>query len=196
MLNIKIDEEGLEKNKISFEDYLVLLCIYKKINISESVKNLYDKNLIMSNTNNLENFEDYEITFNGGGIIDDVILDSCVKVDIDPLENLAKKLKEIFPKGKKEGTNMYWSEGTALIIRRLKLFFKKYGQYSNEDIINAAERYINSFNGDYRYMRTLKYFIFKEEKSIDNSSSELLTLIENKDQIDETIDNNWTQTLI
>ena len=104
-----------------------------------------------------------------------------------------KMLKEIFPKGKKDGTNLYWSDGVALIEKRLKVLFKKYEtRYPDEEILDAAKRYVESFNGDYRFMKVLKYFLFKDEKGAAGKveeSSELINYIENKGE--ETISNLW-----
>ena len=123
-------------------------------------------------------------------MIDSVILDSSKEQEPqNRLVSLAERLRVIFPKGKKAGTNYYWAEGVDLIVRRLKLFFKKYGnKFTDEQIIQAAEKYVQSFNGDYTYMRLLKYFIFKEE------DSELISYIENAGQ-EEKWKDNWTTTL-
>ena len=96
------------------------------------------------------------------------------------LEELAKKLKEIYPKGMKDG-KWYWSDGVALIKRRLQAFFVKYGRYPAEEIIDATQRYVNE-KRDQDDMRLLKYFIFRDKK-VDGevvATSDLLTWIENK----------------
>jgi len=122
---------------------------------------------------------------------------SLPKDDDDDINNLAKELKELFPKGKKDGTNYYWSDGIQLIVRRLRLFFKKYGNtYTNEQILQAADKYIKGFNGDYRYMKLLKYFIFKEKLGVGGDiegESELINYIENNGQ--EDLNDNWVTTL-
>lgn len=102
------------------------------------------------------------------------------------LDYLAKELKSIFPKGKKDGCNLYWTEGLILIKNRIRRFFEIFGdEYSDEDIIDAAKRYVDSFQGSYIYMRTLKYFIFKCDKSTrEPDNSDLINYLENKDEID------------
>ena len=71
----------------------------------------------------------------------------------------------------------------------MQLFFKKYGSdYNHEDIIKATEKYVKSFNGDYSYMKVLKYFILKEKLGAGRdveSESELLTNLENLDHVDD-----------
>ena len=51
---------------------------------------------------------------------------------------------------------------------------------------SATKKYVESFNGNYTYMRVLKYFIWKDEKRVDsdgmgyvNEISDLATYIEN-----------------
>ena len=85
-----------------------------------------------------------------------------------------------------------------MIVRRLKLFFKKYGnKFTDEQIIQAAEKYVQGFNGNYQYMRLLKYFIFKEKVGANGEvegDSELISYIENAGQ-EEDLRNDWTSSL-
>ena len=95
--------------------------------------------------------------------------------------------KFLYPKGKKEGTNAYWRGNLKDNTLRMKKFFKLYGnKFTKEDIINAATNYVQSFNGQYGYMRVLKYFIWKDERKTDGEGklyveevSDLATYIEN-----------------
>ena len=116
----------------------------------------------------------------------------------DRVMYLATELKKIFPEGKKEGVNMYWAEGKILIARRLKTFFSKYGyDYTNENILSAARRYVESFNGNYRLMQLLKYFIFKNKTTNEGwieYESQLVNFMENADQ-EINIKNDWTSGL-
>ena len=85
-----------------------------------------------------------------------------------------------------------------MIVRRLKLFFKKYeNTYTDEQIIQATEKYVQGFNGNYQYMRLLKYFIFREKVGAAGEvegDSELISYIENAGQ-EEYLSNDWTSTL-
>ena len=76
--------------------------------------------------------------------------------------------------------------------------FKKYGSnFTNEQIIQATEKYVEGFNGSYQYMRLLKYFIFKEKVGANGEiegDSELISYIENADE-EENLKNEWTSTL-
>lgn len=196
-MRINITKEAAEKHGLSLgEAFLLLLITNKKVLMEEKAEgNLILKGLIT------KDFEDggWRATRDGISRIDSIALDS--DKDIKPensLEDLAMKLKELFPKGKKDGTNRYWAEGKALIIRRLQLFFKKYGEYNHDLIIDATKKYIESFNGDYTYMKTLRYFILKESIGASGDiegTSDLLNYIENLDQ-DEDMRNEWNTELI
>lgn len=90
---------------------------------------------------------------------------------------LADKLRALYPEGKKNGTCYYWRDSTKVIAQRLAIFFKKYSnRFTVDDIIEATRAYVNSFNGDYRYMQLLKYFIYKDD------NSQLLSYLENAGQ--------------
>jgi hypothetical protein len=115
---------------------------------------------------------------------------------------LAPKLIEIFPSGKKPGTNLYWKGSKMEIVTKLKKFLNMFGEeYSNEDIIDATQRYVQSFNGSYGYMRVLKYFIWKnilrvgEESNSIEEVSDLATWLENKGN-DDALRQDWLAELI
>lgn len=142
----------------------------------------------------------YSLTPKGKILLTNIIMSSYkVPEELkERLENLAIELKKIFPEGRKPGTMYYWSEGKVLIIRRLITFFKKYGnEYTDDQILDAAKRYVESFNGMYTYMKLLKYFIFKEKLNANGEvegESELINFIENAGQ-DNVIENGWASTL-
>lgn len=126
--------------------------------------------------------------------------------DVDRYTALADKLKQIYPDGKKLGTTFFWKDSTTVIAERLKKFFLKYGEHTDEEIIDATKRYVKSFNGDYRYMQLLKYFIWKNKTSggelIEGRlvgeverQSQLAAYIENKDESSPTFTNDWDITL-
>ena len=108
----------------------------------------------------------------------------------------------IFPSGKKEGTSLYWKGNRKDNKERLQKFFKLYGnKYSDKQIIHAAKKYVESFNGQYAYMRALKYFIWKDEKKMGSDGrkyieevSDLASYIENAGQEDD-LKSDWTSTL-
>lgn len=121
---------------------------------------------------------------------------------IDLTDKLAEELMEIFPVGKKNGTNMYWRGNKREISLRLKKFFKLYGNtYTTEAIKKATTKYVEGFNGNYQFMRLLKYFIWKDERKLMEDgevkvieTSELCNYLENSNQ-ENTLSNDWTSNL-
>jgi hypothetical protein len=114
----------------------------------------------------------------------------------DRYELLAAQLREIFPKGRKEGTSYMWRDSNSIIAKKLKALVSKYGEcFTDEQAINATRKYVESFNGNYRYMQLLKYFISKKVVNDGEveETSQLLSYIENEGQSD--YNNEWTAEL-
>ena len=198
-MKITIESDALIRNGTCIGEVLVLLEIANKISHAQIIENLVKKGYITSATGQTSPYQKtYTLTYKAKALLDNVNNDS-EKLNMERnLNDLAARLKEIFPKGKKPGTAHYWTEGVALIVKRLKGFFKKYGDsYTDEQIIRAAEEYVKSFNGNYAYMRTLKYFIWAEKVNKAGeveSTSDLLTFIENAGE-ENNMDNDWSAEL-
>lgn len=201
MATVSLSKEACQSNGITLGEALLLLAIHNEADLAKAQDALVQKGFITASRNNLFQPDGWRLTSLGSTVLDNVILDATTKSSKgtdDALLALARELKAIFPKGKRPGGNQYWAEGEVLIVRRLKLFFKKYGDnFDHQKIIQAAKDYVTSFNGNYTYMRTLKYFIFKEERGANGEvegTSDLITKIENAGQ--EDVDNNdWTVSL-
>lgn len=219
-MTIRLNKESAAKHGITLDEALYMIIIHNKINLELTKESLIQKGLLTADRNETFQQIGWRLTNRGTEVLDSTIIDSDEPKNSgdDFLLEIATKLKEIFPKGKKEGINYYWAEGTALIVRRLKLFFKKYEEYienefkeessnlSKEEfnkfigdkIVYAASKYVNSFNGNYRYMKLLKYFILKEKVGAAGEvegESELMNYIENYGQ-EEDLRNDWTSTLL
>ena len=199
MTTVCLNKKAAQQNGITIDEALLMLVIHNKANLEGAERALIQKGLITAERNDLFQQVGWRLTNKGTEVLDSVIMDSDKEQEPqDRLIQLATKLKEIFPKGKKDGTNYYWADGVALIVRRLKLFFKKYGnKFTDEQIIQAAEKYVQGFNGNYQYMRLLKYFIFKEKVGANGEvegNSELINYIENAGQ-GENLRDDWTSSL-
>ena len=199
MTTICLNEEAIRQNGMCLGEVLLMLAICNKADLKKAEVSLIQKGFITAARNENGQPIGWRLTNEGSRMIDSAILDSSKeKEPQDRLINLATRLKAIFPKGKKAGTNYYWAEGVPLIIRRLKLFFRKYGnEFTDEQIVQAAEKYVEGFNGNYTYMRLLKYFIFKEKIGAAGEvegDSELISYIENADQVDD-LREDWTTQL-
>lgn len=217
-MTICLSKEGCQKNNISLAEALLMLATHNNADLDMAQKELIKKGYITADRDDLFQQVGWRLTNKGTEVIDSVIVDSDKKQEPnDRLIQLATRLKEIFPKGKKDGTNYYWADGVALIVRRLKLFFKKYdaslndifneeahimtvkdyNKFIDDRIVQAATKYVQGFNGNYQYMRLLKYFIFKEKVGAAGEvegDSELISYIENAGQ-EENLRNDWTSTI-
>lgn len=197
-MSIIINKQACEKNGLTLTEATLLTVMCEKQSLEEAKQKLINNGYITADLSNLMP-DTWIVTYKGSEVIKSIIADSDTKIENKrDLESLAKQLKEIYPKGKKEGTNYYWTDGTALVVRRLKLFFKKYGTtYTDEQIITATKKYVESFNSNYTYMKLFKYFVFKEKLGAAGDvegESDLIAYIENAGQ-EETLNNNWVNTL-
>ena len=197
-MTICLNKQIIDQYNMTIDEVLLMIVLENNVNLDEAQKVLISKGYITLNRNELFLPIGWRLTNVGKDMLNGIIVDSDKHQEPqDRLTELATKLKTIFPKGKKDGTNYYWSDGVPLIIRRLKLFFKKYGNdFTNDEIIQATEKYVEGFNGSYQYMRLLKYFIFKEKVGANGEiegDSELINYIENADN--EDLRNEWTSTL-
>ena len=196
-----ISTKALRDRGIKEEEALVVLLLTACDNISELFERLVKKGYIRRTEGIFEQgFEINEAFLNK---VQAALLSKDPDVpEEDRLDTLASQLMEVFPKGKKEGTTSYWRGNRKEIRERLQKFFKLYGnKYTDEQILKAAQDYVNSFNGNYSYMRVLKYFILKDERKSDEEGklivqqvSDLATFIENAEDLDP-IRNDWTSTL-
>lgn len=217
-MTIGLNKEACSNNGITLGEALLLLAIANKADLKEAEQALIKKGYITADRNDLFQQIGWRLTNKGTEVIDSVIVDSDKKQEPNErLTQLAMRLKEVFPKGKKDGTNYYWADGVALIVRRLKLFFKKYdssldkmfdeeahimtvqdfNKFVDDKIVQAATKYVEGFNGNYQYMRLLKYFIFKEKVGAAGEvegDSELISYMENAGQ-EENLRNDWTSTI-
>lgn len=186
-LDLRVVSSALEKAKLTIEEFALLYTYYCGIDRQETLNSLVEKGYLVPPDLFLDP-DDYNISSSGRGRVEMIFEESSSDaISEDRLRDLATKMKEIYPKGKKYGTNFYWTDGIVLIMRRLKVFFAKYGtEFSDEQILDATKRYVEDKLDD-PTMRLLKYFIFKE--GIGNSgevepTSDLLTYIENADDDD------------
>jgi len=194
-MKLVIDSEVCKKYNLTLEEVLVLYLSYKEIDVCDVIESILDKNV---GYKNLYNDKLIVLGSNARELLQSIIVDSnsTVKGQGDKrFEILANKLRDIYIPGKKEGTQDYFKGSSKEIISKLKKFFIEYGDFTDEQIINATKKYIESFNGDYKYAQLLKYFISKKVDG--EKGSRLFAYIENADQEDLGNENNvdWTNAL-
>ena len=197
-MNVIIKTEEL--GDLTLDEALYLFALHQNTPIdSKTQRNLCAKGYLFAHESS--HIPRYSITREGVDIIEQVILNSEFKGNnaaYGRYENLAIKLRELFPEGKKAGTNYYWRDSVAIIAKRLKALVKKNGEcFTDEQAITATKEYVSSFNGNYQYMQLLKYFISKQ-KVVDGTieeDSQLLSYIENAGQEAKQRD-DWMSTII
>lgn len=189
MNNFCMNIEVLKRNALTPAEIITLLMVANNVDYLATLNKLHKCSYI--------NYHDgkFILMEKGQQIIDTINFESTVPIKERCNQvSLAKQLKLLFPKGKKEGTSQYWAEGEALIAKRLNKFYDKYGKFDEETILKATTSYIESFNGNYKYMRTLKYFIYAEKINAageQESTSDLLTYIENAEE--NNVDNSFDE---
>lgn len=197
-MKLTIDQTILDKHNISIGEFMILYLSANSIDIKECIESIIKKNLA---DRNLFSENSIVVSDKVKDLITTIIIDSDKNVidkDSEFLE-LANEMRELYPKGKKEGTTYLWRGTTAEVAKKLKTLVVKYGySFSKEQVLKATKEYVNSFNGNYKRMRLLKYFVLKSEKDADdniNIISELMSLIENEGQINEQRE-DWEATLV
>ena len=198
-MKLTIDQTILDKNGLTLEEFLVLYLGAKDIDIKSVSQSLIAKGLA-----------DKDLFSNGRIVVSDKVKDLISTISIDSDKNvidkdsefieLATELREIYPAGRKDGTTYMWRGTTAEVAKKLKTLVVKYGFTINkEDVIKATKEYVSSFNGNYRYMQLLKYFISKQtptgETSIE-SNSQFLSYLANKDGDKIIASPDWTVNLL
>ena len=193
-----VDEDACKNNEISISEVLFALLLNSGVNLGVLIKELKEKQWIYDT----EIQGKYSMDMWYVDKVNSTLLDSDNSLPKnEEVKDLVTSLREIFPQGKKEGTNKYWRGNSKEISERLRKFYKLYGtKYDDNTIINATKKYVESFNGNYSYMRTLKYFIWKADKKVDSEGkgyveevSDLADYIENQGQ--DNINNDWMVTL-
>ena len=197
-MRLTIDQTVLDKHDLTISEFMVLYLSINSVDIKSCMDSLVAKGLA-----------DKNLFSEGSIVVSDKIkeLVSTIAIDSDKsvidkdaeFIELANELRELYPSGRKEGTTYMWRGTTAEIAKKLKTLVVKYKySFTREQVIKATKEYISSFNGNYKKMRLLKYFILKSERDADdnvNVISELMTLIENEGQTDAQRD-DWMSTMV
>lgn len=197
-MRLTIDQTVLDKHDLTISEFMVLYLNVNSVDIKSCMDSLVAKGLA-----------DKNLFSEGSIVVSDKVkeLVSTIAIDSDKsvidkdaeFIELANELRELYPAGRKEGTTYMWRGTTAEIAKKLKTLVVKYKySFTREQVIKATKEYIGSFNGNYKKMRLLKYFILKSERDADdnvNVISELMTLIENEGQTEVRRD-DWMSTMV
>lgn len=195
-MRIILDDDILAKYGYTVEEFLLLLYYRLKSSTDEVRDSLLikEEGHLTMNPVTKKVFMSKELK----NKLANILLECTIPVNSDKwYENIATKLQEIYPKGTKPGTIYPWRGSKAEIIKKLQTLKVKYNfDFTEEQAIKATKTYVESFNGDYNYMKLLKYFILKLDK-IDGGTdmkSDFMSYIENIDNLNQK-SNEWTNTL-
>ena len=192
---ISLNSEVIDRKGLTIDEVLFMIALLNKIDFKQAETRLKYKGFIGTALDPETHIpRGYFVTSKGNQVLNSIILDSDKQVGtsdvIQRIDELVPKLQSIYPEGK-NFNGQYWRGNKTDIKRKLQTFFKKYGNdYTDEQIINATQSYVSGFNSDYKFMRLLQYFIWKEEIKDGTKVpiSELANYIENAGQ--ET-NNEW-----
>lgn len=189
-----VDPAAVNKHKLTMAEWYMLMSIHCKCSARQTLESLRSKGYLgIQLQDNIP--IGYFITPEALNILADIRMDSspAKQKNDERITNLIPQLQAIYPEGKNLN-GQYWRCNKTDLRRKLVLFLEKYGDYTDEQIIAATQAYVDSFKGSMKYMRLLKYFIWKEEIK-DGSKvlvSELADIIENGNQV---TNDDWTTEL-
>lgn len=186
MKKIEIDEAKCLKLGLTLQETLIAIAIsmgkYK-----ETVTNMLNRGIITLDLFK-QGFPDITSKWKSK-------VDSFLASDEQRLETLALKVQDCFPKQKLMYANgrespFYFRCNKTEIKNKLKKFLDIYGEVSDDDIIDATKRYVDTYAPKgYVGMRLAKYFILKDDKrlTVDDEVhveqlSDLATFLENKSE--------------
>ena len=196
-MKITIDEKICLKHKLQVPEFLMALAVRNGID-GNLIQNMLEREILVETQDNGW----FMVTQHWSDVLDEIICDSsgnCERSDEELLE-LAVKVKDCFPQCKMKDrygreTPYYYRCNKSEVAKALKRFFTQYGNYSDDEIVDATKRYVASFNGNYTGMRLAKYFIMKNpiKQGEDGNGyveqvSDLLTFLENKESEGEVVE--------
>lgn len=117
-------------------------------------------------------------------------------------EELAEKLRELWPPGEKD--NKYpWRDSVPNLTKRLSLLWEqrfpdsKDNEHTLDQCLTVARRYLAQFEDNTKYMQTLKYFIMKQKSVVGKdgrisyiNESKFADMLEGKSEQD-AVQNDW-----
>lgn len=181
-MKITIDGKKCIKHKMTLTECLLSLAVRTCQNIDEILANMLRREILVNKEGK------YLITQHWSDVLDEILAESggCTMSD-EELKVLAKKMIDAYPHGamiiKGEPTTYYFQCNNYEVRAKLKSFFARYGEYPEEEILDAERRYVARWKGNYQQtgFRQLKYFIFRKDKDTGEITSPLLDFLENKD---------------
>lgn len=197
-MKIVIDEKACKKHKMTVPEVLYALAIRAGLT-GNDVQEMLNKEILIEGQDSW-----YMVTQHWSDTLDEILADSAStgeRTDEELME-LAKKMRAAYPEGKMPGTAYFYRCNNREVVQKLKKFFTTYGIYTDEQIVEATERFVKSFCGEYKYLPLIKYFISKqkpvqeEDGTVHNVEySPLADYLENEGE-DNINHNDWTIKLV
>ena len=204
-MKLTIDEKTCLKHKMTMEEFLIAFMYGHVKEPDQVLQNLLNREILVLRDGT------YYLTQHWSEVIDEVLADSTGEQDEDRLKELALKMKELYPEGRMIDKNTgkltpyYFRCNTREIAQKLKTFFTRYGNFTDDEVLDATRRYVASYHGNYQQkgFRLIKYFILKDDvKQGPNGNyvepvSQLLDFLENKGSEDKdvvTVSDDWLMT--
>lgn len=192
-MKLIVDEKVSLRHKLSLNELLLALFIRNDGIVPEVLTNLLNREVLV-----LRN-KKYYITQHWNEVVDEILCDSSGTVDDEErLRELAKKMRECYPQGKAGDSPYYYRCNVSEVVKKLKKFFLMFGDFSDEEILEATKKYVASFRGDYKRLRLIKYFILKDavKQGEDGMGhveqvSDLLTYLENSEGEEEVNNDDY-----
>ena len=119
---------------------------------------------------------------------------------------LAEKLRKLWPSGSRQigGKEYEWRDSAANLAKRLETLWKerlKSKNYSIEECLSVARRYLSQFENDTKYMMGVKFFIWKQKELVQSDGrikyvveSKFADMLEGKAD-DDAVQNEWEEML-
>ena len=160
MKKIEIDEAKCLKLGLTLQETLIALAInmgkYKETTVNMLNRGILTSDMFSQGSPDLSSKWKSKV-------------DSILSSDEQRLDSLALKVQECFPKQKMMYANgrespFYFRCNKTEIKNRLKKFLSIYGDVSDDDILDATKRYVDTYaSKGYVGMRLAKYFIISTD---------------------------------
>jgi len=181
-MKITIDEKVCLKHKMTPVEVFFALAVRGSDSPMGELLNMENREILVKDR------DVYKVTQHWSDVLDEVLAESggCTMSD-EELKTLAKKMIDAYPHGAMiiggKPTTYYFQCNNYEVRAKLKSFFARYGEYPEEEILDAERRYVARWKGNYQQtgFRQLKYFIFRKDKDTGEITSPLLDFLENKD---------------
>lgn len=187
-----IDSKVCEKHNLPLSSVLAMLLVKScEGEVADTINNLLEEQKLVEGEAEIpEICNKLFVTQRWDDEVCSILLESDKSVpQNDRLENLVTQMRELFPTGMKIGSSA-WRGNKRELKLKMQKFFKLYGDYSDEDILSATKKYVDSFNGNYTYMRILKYFILKSEvKPHLDENGRIVNQVEDVSELANMLDN-------